>query len=173
MKNILATSLLLFLAIITNAQSLEGEWKFQKMNCLGTMIYYDDSDKDKENYINSMIKMYGSELDQNDKNDIMKRKDELYAGSKKLYKNNIKFKEINSFTGEGKSYFYEQNENDKIVRAEASIRIEGDKVQFFGSYLHGINKYSFLIKNSSLVLTEFTGKDELSDETRVFYYEKK
>ena len=51
MKKTLVAFTLLFLTLITNAQTLEGKWKFEKVKLCGILIYFDDTDKDKENLI--------------------------------------------------------------------------------------------------------------------------
>ncbi len=73
MKKILFTTILLFLTIVTNAQKIDGKWVFEKMNFSGYIIYFDDSNKDKENLIKAWIRITRAEGDQDSKKDIIKK----------------------------------------------------------------------------------------------------
>lgn len=174
MKKFLFTTSMIFLTFITNAQELDGKWSLEKMKISGTVIYFDDTNRDKENLIKTWIKIQESEMDKDEKDEIaeMKKqvnsnKDLIYANAKDQFKNNIEFKE-------GKLIFKYLNNDDKMEKTEADINRDGDILKLYGvRKLHHIYSFKFLVKTNKLILTEIDGMAESDEELTVFFYEKK
>lgn len=172
MKKILFISALLFSTLVTNAQKLEGVWQFEKMKLFGSFIYFDDSNKDKENFIKAALKnvesgMASEKEKENWKKQINENKALMYASGKNQYKNNIEFKG-------GKLIFKYLNDDDKIEKTEAELNLKNDILKVYGVIkLHDIYSFRVLVKANKLVLTEIEKMKESDEELIVFFYDKK
>lgn len=200
MKKILFTTILLFLTIVTNAQKIDGKWVFEKMNFSGYIIYFDDSNKDKENLIKAWIRITGAEGDQNSKRDIIKNKELIYTGLKEIYKSGIVFKDmkydqvIKGAIGDyrrdiGKLVFNEQGDDGKIGKKEVSFKIttfsyEDDGYNILDVEIpqdfHEQTELKVKIKDDRLILekvdsTSIEGVFNAIDEEEMFilYFKKK
>ena len=176
MKKILVASALLFLTLITNAQTLEGEWKFVKMKLFGEMIYFDGSDKYKINLINSWIKLMTEEIDEKNEIEEMKKnindnKALVYASAKEQFAGVIGFKstkDVYDGNDAGKIYFNEMNMDDKMELVDAKIYIEdnilklADKKRLFDSW-----RFEITLTTNKLILTD------IEEPPMIIYYEKK
>ena len=176
MKKILFTTALLFLTFLTNAQTLEGEWKFEKIKLAGEMIYFDNSDKDKKNLIESWIKMFTKNLDEKSEKDEMKKnindnKEMVYASAKEQFAGIIDFKmkyEIYDGNNIGKLYFNELNNDEKMELVMGEIDITDNILKFSDSKrLFDTRRFKISLKANKLVLTDF------DEPPMVVYYEKK
>ena len=183
-----------------NSQKIDGQWVFEKMNLSGYIIYFDDSNKDKENLINAWIRMTGAEGDQDSKNDINKNKELIYAGLKEIYKSNIEFKDMkydqvikgaagNYTRNIGKLVFNEQGDDGKTGKKEVSFQITTSDYDNGGYNIlnveipqefHDENELKVKIKDNNLVLekVESTGMEgdfKIIDEENMFilYFKKK
>ena len=185
MKKILVASALLFLTLITNAQTLEGEWKFERMELSGILIYFDDTKKDKENLIKAALKgLEGGMASDKEKDEWKKQindnKELMYASGKNQYKGTIDFKgdfkgseDIYNGYGKGKLYFNYLNNDDKIELVESRIEIEDNILDFGDKKLFEIDKYKILLKGMKLTLTEFDKSEIFNSPPMIIYYEKK
>ena len=200
MKKILFTSILLFLAYVTNAQKVDGKWVFEKMNFSGYIIYFDDSNKDKENLIKAWIRVTGAEGDQDETKEIFKNKELIYTGLKEIYKTGIEFKDmkydqvIKGAAGNyrrdiGKLVFTEQGDDGKTGKKEISVEIttsgyEDDGYNILSVEIpqefHETRELKVQIKDNRLVLEkiettfiagEYKAVDE--DEILIIYFKKK
>lgn len=200
MKKILFTSILLFLAYVTNAQKVDGKWGFEKMNFSGFIIYFDDSNKDKENLIKAWIRVTGAEGDQDEIKEIIKNKELIYTGLKEIYKSGIEFKDmkydqvIKGAAGSyrrdiGKLAFTEQGDDGKTGKKEISVEIttsgyEDDGYNILSVEIpqefHETRELKVQIKDNRLVLEkikttfiagEYNTVDE--DEILIIYFKKK
>lgn len=200
MKKIFFTSILLFLAYVTNAQKVDGKWVFEKMNLSGFIIYFDDSNKDKENLIKAWIRVTGAEGDQDEIKEIIKNKELFYTGLKEIYKSGIEFKDmkydqvIKGAAGSyrrdiGKLVFTEQGDDGKTGKKEISVEIttsgyEDDGYNILSVEIpqefHETRELKVQIKDNRLVLEkikttfiagEYNTVDE--DEILIIYFKKK
>ncbi len=200
MKKLLFTSILLFLSLVTNAQKIDGKWVFEKMNFAGYIIYFDDSNKDKENLINAWIRAIGAEDDQDEKNEINKNKDLMYNGLKEMYKSDIQFtdmkynqyfpnRHVNYNMDIGKLVFTEQGNDGKIGKKEVSFEITRSdykddgynilEIQFPQTF-QDVRELKVKLKDNNLVLekVESTGvigqfRKIKEKDTFIIYYKKK
>ena len=200
MKKILFTTILLFLTIVTNAQKIDGKWVFEKMNFSGYIIYFDDSNKDKENLIKAWIRITGAEGDQDSKKDIIKNKELIYNGLKEIYKSGIVFKDMkydqvikgaagNYYRNLGKLVFNEQGDDGKIGKKEVAFKITTSSYEDDGYNIldveipqnfHEQTELKVKIKDDRLILekvdsTSIEGVFNTIDEEEMFilYFKKK
>ena len=172
---ILFTTILFFLTIITNAQTLQGEWKFEKMKLAGEMIYFDNSEKDQKNLINSWIKMMTkylyekSEIKEIKKN-INDNKALVYASAKEQFAGIIDFKgtkDVYNGSDEGKIYFNDLNKDEKMELVESKIQIKYNVLELVDKKLFDARRYNLLLNGNKLILTDF------DKPPMVIYYERK
>ena len=183
MKKIVFTTALFFAAFITNAQTLEGEWKFEKIKLFDEVIYFDDPDKDKDKTVKAYIKAteMGMKADKKTKEEIeeMKKqvtanKDVLYKSGKDQYKGSIDFKgdfldanDTYNGNGKGKLYFNYLNDVDKMELVESKIDIEDNILTFSGKRLFDTYEFEILLKANKLILTD------LEEPPMIIYYERR
>lgn len=174
MQKIFFASALIFIGLISNAQSLEGKWTFEKMSFFGSIIYYDDSKKDIENLMNSWIKMNNAENDLELKNEINKNKELIYETAKKIFKSSIEFKdlELNHLMEwtTGKLTYNSQGADEKIKNKDVDIQLKYmENVDYsimtfpmFGDF-HTNEKLKVFSKSGKLVLEAIPGRDITED----------
>lgn len=171
MKKIVLTSTFLFLCLLTNAQELDGVWKFEKMKLFGYVVYFDDTTKDKENAINGYLKavktgMATDEEKESSIKGINENKSAIYASFKEQYGYNIEFKD-------NKLFYKFFNNDGKMEKTEAELNIEDDILKLYTTnYLYDIFDFKFLVKDGELKLTEINEWTESDDELLVFYFKK-
>ena len=200
MKTVFFTSTFLFLTIITNAQKIDGKWNFEKMNLYGYIIYFDDSNKDKENLLKAWIRATGAEGSPDDKKEIIKNKELIYTLIKEIYKSSIDFKDmkydqvIKGAAGSyrrntGKLVFNDQGADGKTAKKEVSFKITTSDYEDDGYNIlnveipenfHEENEFKVKIKEGRLILekvdsTDIAGVFHTIAEAEMFvlYYKKK
>ena len=188
MKKTLVAFTLLFLTLITNAQTLEGKWKFEKVKLCGILIYFDDTDKDKENLIKAYLENIESGMASDEEKSRWKKQTNdnkalIYASGKDQYKGTITFKGefkeadgIYDGYGEGKLYFKYLNDDNKIELVESKIEIKDNILELFDKRLFENKRYEISLKGMKLVLTDYDESeifDKPDEPLMIIYYEKK
>lgn len=172
MKKNLVTMTLLFVSLLTNAQELDGVWKFEKMNFFGYPVNFDGTAKDKENLINGYLRAVkiGTATDEEkiySINGINENKALIYASFIEQYGYNLQFKG-------GKLLYKYLGDDGKMVKTEAELNLEDDVLKLYGKEkLYDTFSFNYLVNNKKLKLTEINEMAESDEDVLVFFYSKK
>ena len=172
MKKIIVTAMLLFVSFITNAQELDGVWKFEKMKLFGYEVFFNGTAKDKENAINGYLKAVriGTATDEEkiySINGINENKALIYASFTEQYGYNLQFKD-------GKLLYKYLGDDGKMVKTEADLNLEADVLKLYSTKkLYDTFSFKYLVNNNKLKLIEINEMAESDEDVFIFFYSKK